>query len=615
MKTFIFDIESNNFLDKMTTIHCIVIQDYDSGEIFKYRPNEIKRGLKKLQEADRLVAHNGLDFDIRAIKKMYPRWTYKGQVYDTLIAAKYAFPDIKERDFGRLRKIISKPQKMRTKEDKAQLKMIGRHSLEAYGQRLGELKGDFGKEVGFEVFSEEMLDYCVQDVRVNTKLYHKLVSMELNQDVLDLEFKAKEICLEQTSFGFQFNKKAALELQDTLQTEMTTIQDEIKSILGGPFIIPLEVKVPKRTVKYKDILRGHEMVGCPFTKIKVKDFNPTSRHDLSTRLIERCGWKPKEFGNDGKPTLSEEVLIQKDERIYKLIAKQMMIQKRLGMLADGNNAWLKMYNEETQAIHGNIDTLGTGTHRCTHSRPNLGQIPSTRAPYGKECRSLFTVPKGWKLFGTDASGLELRVLAHYMHAFDGGAYADIILNGDIHTTNQEAAGLATRNQAKTYMYAKIYGSGIANLAKVCGVTEKVMRQKVKNFDKNLPALKELTDKVKEMAEYRGYVKALDGRRIPVRSAHSALNFLLQSGGAIICKNWMVNMHVMMAELGYSHGEGYRQSAYVHDECQWAYDPNKCSEELLSSISKKAMIKAGVDLGVKIPLDVGCDFGNTYADTH
>lgn len=610
----IFDIETDNYLHLCTKIHCIVAQSYESGQVWTFGPDSIDEGVKFLEQADLVVGHNIIDFDIRAIKKFYPNFK-SPKAYDTLIAAKYAFPDIKEKDFGRLRKIISKPVGMRTPEDKAKLRSIGRHSLEAYGQRLGEYKGDFGKEVGFEVYTQEMMDYCVQDVKVNTKLYDKLVHMELDQSVLDIEFKAQEICLEQSSFGFSFDIDKALELKKALEDEQSKLQDEIKSILGGDFIIPLEVKVPKRDVNYKEVLRGSYKAGCAYTKIKIKEFNPTSRHDLSTRLIERCNWKPTEFGSDGKPTLSEEVLKKSDIRVCKVIAKTLMIQKRLGMLVDGNQAWIKLYNENTKAIHGRVDTLGTGTHRCTHSRPNLGQIPSVRSPYGKECRELFTVPKGWKLFGTDASGLELRVLAHYMFPFDGGSYADVILNGDIHTTNQNAAGLDTRDQAKTYMYAKIYGSGIDNLARVCGITAKEMRVKVKNFDKNLPALKTLTDKVKESAKYKGHVKALDGRRIPVRSEHSALNFLLQSGGAIICKNWMVKLHILLKEKGYESGTDFRQSAYVHDELQISYNPTKITGDELGALSREAMINVGKDLGVRIPLDVGYDTGDTYADTH
>lgn len=447
----IFDIETDNFLEHCTVLHCIAIQNYESGQVYTFGPDEVKNGLKMLQDADEIIGHNIMAFDIPAIKKLYPKWTTKAKVYDTLLVAKYAFPDIKDRDFRRLRKVINKDAKWRTDEEKAAMKNIGKHSLEAYGIRLGEYKGTFGKDVGFEHFSQDMLDYCAQDVVVNTKLYHKLQSLELDEKVLDIEHEAHRICLEQTAFGFKFDIEKAEKLKQFLEEEQTRLQDEIKSILGGPFIIPLEVKVPKRDVNYKDVLRGSERKGCAYTKILVKDFNPTSRHDLSTRLIERCGWKPKEFGADKKPTLSEEILNGVNIPVCKTIADLFTVQKRLGMLSEGNNAWLKLYNESTCAIHGQVDTLGTGTHRCTHKRPNLGQIPSVRSPYGKECRELFTTPEGWKLFGTDASGLELRMLAHYMHPFDNGEYADVILNGDIHTTNQQAANLATRDMAKTFI--------------------------------------------------------------------------------------------------------------------------------------------------------------------
>jgi len=611
----IFDIETDNYLELCTKIHCISAKDYDTGKVFEFRPDRIKEGLKLLKDADLLIGHNILDFDLRAIKKLYPKWTTGAAFYDTLIAAKFAFPDIKERDFRRCRKIINKPNQLRSEEERLMMRNIGKHSLEAYGLRLGEFKGTFGKDVGFETFSEDMLTYCTQDVNVNTKLYHKLISMELDNDVMNLEFKAQQICLEQSEFGFRFDHDKAIELRDRLVAEQELLQDEIKSKLGGPFVIPLEVKVPTRNINYKEVLRGSEMKGCPYTKVKVKDFNPTSRHDLTTRLIERYKWKPREFGNDGKPTLSEEILSKCDIPICKTIAKVFTIQKRLGMLSEGNNSWLKFYKEDTKAIHGQVDILGTGTHRCTHKRPNLGQIPSVRSPYGKECRELFTVPKGWKLFGTDASGLELRMLAHYMHAFDEGAYADVILNGDIHTTNQEAAGLPSRNMAKTFIYAKIYGSGIDNLASVCGMTRKDMKKVINDFDNNLPALKQLTEAVKDASKFRGYVKSLDGRRIPVNSEHAALNYLLQSAGAIVCKNWMVKIHEILAERGYVSGVDFRQSAYVHDELQIAFDPLKISGDELGEISRKAMVETGEKLGVKIPLDIGFDVGDTYADTH
>ena len=611
----IFDIEADNYLEYCTKIHCIVAEDYDTNEVHQFKPHEIQEGLDLLSKADVLIGHNIIDYDLRAIKKFYPEFKTEARIYDTLIAAKYAFPDIKEKDFRRLGKVFRKPKSMQTDLEKLHLMNIGKHSLEAYGLRMGLHKGTFGKEHGFETFSEEMLEYCVRDVAVNAKLFHKLMSMELNEEVLDIEFEAKRICVEQEEFGFKFDKEKALELEKELMEQQEILQDDIKSILGGVFIIPLEVKVPTRNLTYKDKTRGDVIAGNPFTKIKVKEFNPTSRYDLSTRLIERCGWKPKEFGKDGKPTLGEAVLANCDIPVADSISKLFTIQKRIGMLSTGNVAWLKYYNEETGAIHGQIDTLGTATHRCTHKRPNLGQIPSVRSPYGKECRGLFTVPEGFKLFGTDASGLELRMLAHYMTPFDNGAYADIILNGDIHTTNQNAAGLPNRDMAKTFIYAKIYGSGIAGLAETCLMLESDMRKVVKNFNENTPALLDLTNAVKGAASYRGYVKSLDGRRIPVKAQHSALNFLLQSSGAIVCKYWMVELHRLLRESGFVSGVDYMQSAFVHDELQIAFNPKTIDGKFLGELSRKAMISTGEKLGVRIPLDVGYDIGDSYAETH
>ena len=611
----VFDLECDNYLESVTKIHCISARDIDTDKVYNFRPSDIKEGLSFLNKATMLIGHNIIGYDLPVIKKLFPLWVHNARIYDTLIAAKYAFPDIKEIDFSRLRPLITKPRAMRTQDDNDRLKLIGRHSLEAYGDRLGEAKGDFGKEVGFEIFSEPMLQYCEQDVLVNTKLYFKLVSKELDDKVLDKEFRAKEICVQQELNGFQFDIDKAYKLLETINKELEEVSNEIISLLGGSFIIDLGLTVPKRTINYKDVLKGNTVAGAAYHKIKVKPLNPTSRHDLGVRLIERFGWKPTEYGKDGKPTLSEEELIKQDQRIFKLIAKQMMLQKRLGMLESGKNAWIKMYNKNTGAIHGGIDTLGTGTHRCTHMRPNLGQIPSTRTPYGKECRELFTVPKGMKLFGTDASGLELRMLAHFMALFDDGEYADLVVNGDVHTRNQEAAGLDSRDTAKTFMYAKLYGSGKKNLAKVCDMSIQKMGKVIKDFDTNLPALKMLCSKLEEAAEARGYVISLDGRRIPVRSLYSALNFLLQSSGAVVCKYWMVEIHDMLIAKGLNDGKDYLQQAFVHDELQIAYNPKTISHDELDVISKQAMKNVAKELKLRVQLDSESSTGDNYSETH
>ena len=611
----LFDIESDNYLEHMTVIHCIVTENIDTGEVRKFRPNEIKLGLKHLQDATVLIGHNIIAFDIPAIKKLYPRWTYKAELYDTLIAAKIAYPDIKDRDFKKLRGVMNKDPNKRTEVETKRMRNIGKHSLEAYGLRMGLHKGDFGKEIGFETFSEDMLEYCVRDVQVNTKLFHRLVAEEISQDALDTEFRTQQICLNQTDKGFNFNLDKANTLHNDLLTRKQELSDLICKDLGGDFIMNMGIKVPKRTTKYKELLRGTYTKGAAYSKLKMKEFNPNSRSDLSSRLMSRCKWKPKEFGKDNKPTLSEEILDTLKYPVTKHISEYLMVDKRLGMLANGNGAWLKLYNEDTGCIHGRINTLGAATSRCSHMKPNLAQIPAVRSPWGKECRSLFEAPQGMKLFGTDASGLELRMLAHYMYNFDNGEYADTVLNGDIHTVNQTAAGLETRDIAKTFIYAKIYGSGIGGLAETCGMSKSKMKDIVANFDRNLPALASLTDAVKGVIRTRGFVKALDGRKIYCTSEHAALNYLLQSAGTIVCKNWMNRIHEVLGERDIAYSMYIQQQAFSHDELQIAYDENKITHEELDKISKDAMTFTQEKLGIKIKLDSDSKSGDNWADTH
>lgn len=611
----LFDIESDNYLEHMTKIHCLVTENVDTGEIRKFRPSEIKAGLKHLQDATVLIGHNIIAFDIPAIKKLYPRWTTKAELYDTLIAAKIAYPDIKNRDFRKLRRIISKNHTDLTPLEKQLKSNIGKHSLEAYGLRLGLHKGSFGKEVGFETYSEDMLTYCVRDVEVNTKLYHRLIAENISQDALDTEFESQRICLKQTDQGFNFNIDKAHMYHEDLLKRKQEIFNSITDELGGDFLMNLGINVPKRDLKYKDVTKASRTKGAAYSKIMFKPFNPNSRNDISTRLIERYGWKPKLFGKDGKPTLGEDVLSELNYPIAEDVMEYFMIDKRLGMLDTGATSWFKMYNEDTKAIHGRINTLGCVTSRCSHMRPNLGQVPAVNIAWGRRCRELFEAPPNMKLFGTDASGLELRVLAHYLDRYDGGVYGDIVLNGDIHTQNQQAAGLPTRDMAKTFMYAKLYGSGIKGLAETCLMSEKAMKVIVSNFNRNTPMLMNLTNDVKGVIRTRGYVKALDGRKIYCGSEHASLNYLCQSAGAIICKNWMNRVHAILKERDPEYTDYIKQLGFIHDELQIAYDENKITHEELDKISKDAMTFTQEKLGIKIKLDSDSKSGLNWADTH
>lgn len=602
MKTFIFDLESNGFLEKMDRIHCLVIVDFHTEEVFRYGPTEIEAGLKKLQEADILVGHNILAFDIPAIKKIYPKVSFKAELRDTLVYTRVVWSDIKEQDFALLRK------------GKISAGNIGRHSLESWGERMGELKGDYGKTTDWAEFEPKMLDYCEQDTKVNCKLYAKILSKECPQSVLDMEQRIHEICLDQERFGFPFNERKAEILLAKLLVRKAELYSSLCKQLGPSWIMNIGNKVSSRTVKYKLPDRANEFKDSEWTKVKVVEFNPNSRAHLAKRLVEVYGWKPKEFGDDDVPKLDDDILSKLKFPVAPEISEFLMLQKRLGQLAEGQQAWLSCVGDDSR-IHGRVNTMGAVTARASHSKPNLAQIPSNSSPYGKECRALFEAPKGMKLFGTDASGLELRMLAHYMAAYDGGEYGRLILEGDVHTANQIAAGLPTRNAAKTFIYGFLYGAGDLKLAEIINGTKAQGKKLKEKFLNNTPALKSLREAVAQKVLRTGTLKALDGRILPVRHAHAAVNTLLQSAGAIVCKQWTVYIHDLLLADGYKLGIDYAQLAWVHDELQIAYDPAKLTNEYLLSVSKKAMIMVTDKFKLRIPVDAEGNSGDNYSETH
>jgi DNA polymerase I-like protein with 3'-5' exonuclease and polymerase domains len=422
------------------------------------------------------------------------------------------------------------------------------------------------------------------------------------------------ICLDQEKFGFPFNERKAQLLLAKLLARKAELYASIYLQLGPSWVVGVEDRVSSRTVKYKDVERGNEFAGSEWTKIKVVAFNPNSRAHLAKRLIEVFKWKPTEFGEDGLPSLDDEVLNTMKLPIAPLIAEFLMLQKRLGQLAEGEQAWMTMVGEDGR-IHGRVNTMGAITARASHSKPNLAQIPSNHSPYGKECRELFECPKGWKLFGTDASGLELRMLAHYMAMYDGGAYGELILKGDVHKANQLAAGLPTRDNAKTFIYGFLYGAGDAKLAEIINGTKAQGKALKEKFLRNTPALASLREAVAAKVESAGCLKALDGRIIPVRHKHAAVNTLLQSAGAIVCKQWTIYIHELLRADGYILNVDFAQLAWVHDELQIGYNPERLTNEYLVSISKKSMAMVTKLFKLRIPLDAEGNSGDSYAETH
>jgi DNA polymerase I-like protein with 3'-5' exonuclease and polymerase domains len=503
------------------------------------------------------------------IKKLHG-YTYKGEVIDTLVYSRTVWPDVKEIDF-KLNKKGNFPQNL-----------IGSHSLKAWGHRLGELKGDYnsGSE-SFAAYTPEMLDYCIQDTAVTNKLYRKIMEKNFSQLALDLEAEIHTLLLQQQEHGFDFNVQEAQALYSRLAQRRSDIEDELVSTFE-PTIIELK------------------------TKTKTIPFNPASRMQIADRLMKR-GWKPKAFTDSGEPKVDETVLSGIDMPEARLLQEYLLLNKRIGQLATGKQAWLKM--EKGGKIHGRVNHMGAVTSRCTHSNPNTAQIPSVGAPYGKECRELFISPSGYSLLGADASGLELRCLAHYMAAYDDGSYADVVLNGDIHTANQKAAGLESRNQAKTFIYGFLYGSGDEKTGKIIGKGAKEGKAIKQKFLKKLPALKYLKDAVSKAADERGWVKGLDGRIIPIRHSHAALNTLLQSAGAIICKTWYVfiSRAIKKAKLD------AQIVAFIHDEVQVVV--KKGQEDETGRVILECMRDVERHFNFRCRLDSEYKYGSNWADTH
>jgi DNA polymerase-1 len=569
MMRYILDIETDNLLKDVTKIHCVVLRNVDTGAVDTFAYDLIKKSLDYLDKADVLIGHNIISYDLPVLEKLWG-YKFKGKVIDTLVCSRTIWANAAELD---------------AKQKRLPSKMWGSHSLKAWGYRLGEFKGEFndGSAEVWDEMSQEMLDYCVQDTLVTLKLYEKVDSKKFSQDALDLEHRIALEMFNQEMRGFEFDESKALELFSTLAARKQELEQTLQDTFE-PTIIELK------------------------TKTKTLPFNPASRTQIADRLMNR-GWKPEDFTNTGQPKVDEKILAGIDMPEAKLLLEYLMLNKRLGQLATGKQAWLKL--SEHGKLHGRVNHMGAVTSRCTHSNPNMAQVPSIGAEYGTECRSLFTVPSGYSLLGADASGLELRCLAHYMAKYDSGSYAREVLEGDIHTANQEAAGLPTRNNAKTFIYGFLYGAGDAKIGSIIGKGAKEGKLIKNKFLKKTPALKKLRDAVGKAAE-RGWIKGLDGRQIPVRHSHAALNTLLQSAGAIVCKRWYVAMEDAFREKGYTE-EDVAIVAFIHDEVQ--VQVKQGIEDEVGQLILQAMKDTEKYYEFRCKLDAEYKYGTNWADTH
>ena len=563
---YVFDIETNGFLHSCDKVHCIVLKDIDTGEILT--PDN-ETAIKKLEEADLIIGHNIIKFDIPVLEKLYSA-TFKGKIFDTLVGTRLIFSDIKDKDFS----IKDFPKDC-----------IGKHSLKAWGNRIGEYKEQI--ETDWQTFTPEMLEYCKQDTEVTYKLYKVIEEKGYSPEAMDLEHEVASLIFKQEEHGFTFDTEKAQALSVKLKARLAELSEELQGVFKP---IVTERWSTKTGKKLKD---------------SVTIFNPSSRHHVAQRLKEKYGWDAQEFTADGKAKLDDSILSKLPYPEAKILCEHFLLNKRIAQIANGSQAWLK--HERNGKIHGTCNTNSCVTSRASHSYPNLGQVPSTSAPFGKECRELFTVPEGKRLVGVDVSSLEVMMLCHYMSKFDNGAYTKVALEGDIHTETQKLAGLDSRDLAKRFYYCFLYGGSVKKIAEVINKPFKEAGKIKKRFLNNLPALHKLIEGVQSAAE-RGYLTGLDKRQIKVRNSYSALNTLLQSAGAILCKRWLVEFNKEIQKY-----KNAQQVVWVHDEIQVECEEKDADE--IGRIAVECIKRAGEHFNLRVPLTGEYKISTNWSGTH
>ena len=546
MRVVILDIETDAIA--ATVIHCVVtLEDKDM------RVWTSPVGLASYLQDATVVAHNGLGFDYPVLAKLWGIHLKFDQMVDTLVLSMLDKPD---REKG--------------------------HSLMSWGIRLGEPKQDF--EGDFSRYTPKMLEYCKQDVVVCSKVYRVLNDQmaEFSEQSVRDEHRMRIVADRVSGNGFKLNLTKAIELYNGIQAE----QDSISARCIAMF--------PPITEQRYSVKTGKRL------KDNVTEFNPASRQQIAGRLVE-LGWKPSDRTPGGKPKVDEKTLQSCSLPVAQTLARYFMLQKRSALL----KAWIKACSVESR-VHCRYRTLGAVTNRMSCVSPNLQQVPAVRVEYGTECRSLWEAGRGNVLIDTDASGLELRVLAHYMN---DSKFTQEVLEGDVHTANQQMAGLENRSQAKTFIYALLYGAGDAKIGSVVNGSAKDGAELRKRFMANMPAYKRLSEAVMRKGSGQGTLMAIDGRVLRVRSAHASLNTLIQGSSAVLMKKWFmyVDYHLRKRKLD------AKIVAMIHDELvletsEKDVDPSK--DCVILSIRQ-------VNMAYKLSCGLDCDIqtGNNWSEIH
>jgi len=541
----VVDIETDSL--NPTKVHCVVAKDIDSGRVYPFPPDMIHGFRDWSHGVKQFIMHNGLSFDAPVLNRLLGTTIKPSQIIDTLILSQLLNPI---RDNG--------------------------HSLEAWGNRLAMPKGEIDS---YEVYTPDMLEYCKQDVHITHKLFEVLKNegRGFSRSSINLEHQVRIIIDQQERNGFYLDMQKAMSLYNQLKDEANGLERWAVTTFD-PTVVELK------------------------TKTKYVPFNIGSRQQIAERLME-LGWKPKQHTDKGNIIINEAVLDNIELPEAKKFSRFFLLQKRIAQI----KSWIEACDDKDGRVHGKVMTLKTITGRMSHHSPNTAQIPAVRSPYGKECRDCWTVdnPYTHSLVGADASGLELRCLAHLMN---DATFTDILLTGDIHTHNMRMAGLTDRDQAKTFIYAFMYGAGASKIGQIVGAGAKEGQQLITKFLSSMPALKRVRDSVTK-ASSKGVIKGIDGRLLRIRSPHSALNTLIQGAGAVVCKLWLINMIKRISQTGVD----AKLVASIHDEYQ--FEVLNKDIKRFGQLTKDAMKDTEKQLQMKCPLDNEWKVGRTWAQTH
>jgi len=607
LSKLVFDIETNGLLDKLSKIHCIVAINPDTNEVFSYDNKHIGEGLEKLGTADILIGHNITGFDIPAIELVSSGYELSRTMHDTLLISRMLYlTTLKDTDYARL-KFGDFPKNL-----------VGLHSLKAWGYRLKMHKGTFADSTNWQTYSPQMLDYCARDVAVTAALYEHLLKISQTKHIPIEAYEKEAIANYWLTYGemngIGFNQVGAAALYARLSTEREDATTSLKEQFP-PRTVSMGLFTPKRT----NARLGY-VEGVPVQKQKVQEFNPNSTAHIASRLTNIYGWKPQEFTPTGLPKITEAILQPLNYKPIPDLIKFKTAQKLIAQLAEGHVNWLKLVKDHK--IHGRTFCTGTRTGRMSHSKPNMAQIPSRT-----DVRELFRPTRdNWWYHDTDLSGIELRILAHYLAKYDDGIFASIVATGDPHEMFMGWTGIRDRNIQKSFTYALIYGAGSQKLGELVyqdklkwnvgrlgmGNAEQLGRQATETIMKELTGYKALARYAAEADAKRGEIRLIDGRKAKTAGEHSALNTLIQGSASVVLKYWMADTYKIL-EASKINDEIHFVAA-IHDELLFEVSSKEIGHHLTLFI-KKALAKTEAHLNIHCPLTLTSQMGRTWAEVH